>query len=367
MMLDESTNKGTQDILDDIMIRQLGKSETDPSWGQQLYLIHGDQKTVERLRALQRLMSGDYRPWDTKQWYIPILGMWHFKFNYLYLLHEIHYPEQPSLDDSTLQANAAFWNRNRLSKPTDFKHLESLIIHSFFARICAIAIFRLTEGASPRTADQAFHQVAKELSKVGSPKGIVNMVLAWLKTDNYRPGQKKEHQEIWNHLIYLQNTLPYLMLKDGIKYGDIGLLRIAIARLCVMYQGSRHERYANELFHLARYTIISGPAKPELQRAILANSLVNARGERDTHYEKDRQNEFLNRHIKEWKVYNKTSSLPAEELMTKAAQSAPQNMLIGERFRNQLQVQSNSRHPTKSAKHNIRALVAKLYSNSIRP
>src|SRR5437763_13586125 len=78
--------------------------------------------------------------------------------------------------------------------------------------------------------------------------------------------------ELRNHVLFLQHTQTYLLLKYSIKHADLGLLRRAIDRCCLYFHGSGQSRYAYEMLYLQRLTSTSA-ATPELQRAILANGL----------------------------------------------------------------------------------------------
>lgn len=79
-----------------------------------------------------------------------------------------------------------------------------------------------------------------------------------------------------NHILFLQHMQTYLLLKYAIKRADIGLLRRAIDRCCVYFHGSAQHKYAYEMLYLHRL-ISTSATSPELQRAILANELINPR------------------------------------------------------------------------------------------
>src|SRR5467141_1658455 len=97
-------------------------------------------------------------------------------------------------------------------------------------------------------------------------------------------------QEFQNHCLFLQHTLNYLLLKYAIKHADLGLLRRAIDKACCLFSGSSHRKYAHEMLQFQK--LLTTSASPTLQRAILANNLVNFRGSHDSWFETDRMMEF---------------------------------------------------------------------------
>lgn len=103
--------------------------------------------------------------------------------------------------------------------------------------------------------------------------------------------------ELRNHILFLQHTQTYLLLKYAIKRADIGLLRRAVDRCCIYFHGSAQHKYAYEMLYLHRL-ISTSAASPELQRAILANGLVNPRGAADGWFEIDRLLELHNSTLK---------------------------------------------------------------------
>src|SRR5437868_3981738 len=80
--------------------------------------------------------------------------------------------------------------------------------------------------------------------------------------------------ELRNHVLFLQHTQTYLLLKYAIKHADLGLLRQAINCCCAYFHSSGQSRYAYEMLYLQRLTSTRA-ATLELQHAILANGLIN--------------------------------------------------------------------------------------------
>ena len=107
-----------------------------------------------------------------------------------------------------------------------------------------------------------------------------------------------EEQESMNHVCFLQLVEVYKTLKYAIKHADIGLIRRVVNTYCVLFEGSKQYKYAREMMFLKRL-ISTNACKSPLQKAILANSLVNLQGKPDTWFEIDLFNEHLNYNLKE--------------------------------------------------------------------
>ena len=135
---DESTNAGNLAVLDDIFSRQYCLGGDSNVYLTRLFLVYGDQKTVERIRSCKRLRRRATRPYDSLQWALPVAGLFHLKMNYLYMISKCHYGGIGG-DPSTLHDAANYWRRKKISKTkSDFFALEELVIHSFKARVVAI-------------------------------------------------------------------------------------------------------------------------------------------------------------------------------------------------------------------------------------
>jgi len=134
---DESTNSGNLAVLHDIFSKQYRLDENSELYSTRLFLIYGDQKTVQRIRSCKHVRRRSTRAYDSLQWALPVAGLFHLKMNYLYMLSNCHYGGMGG-DPSTLYHAANFWRRKKIKKEkADFFALEELIIHSFKARVIA--------------------------------------------------------------------------------------------------------------------------------------------------------------------------------------------------------------------------------------
>ena len=77
--------------------------------------------------------------------------------------------------------------------------------------------------------------------------------------------------------------------------------------------------------------------------------------------------EHHNRLVKEYRVQNRTSSLPASFLLEKASLIAPQNKRPIEPLAAQLNRRENTFHARKSASEDVLALASRLVQKSVQP
>ena len=72
---DEGSAQGNRDVLDDLLLRQLGmdKSEVEKL----LIIVGGDQSTVEKIRTLQKFLSDCPHGYSRYGWVLPLIQLWH--------------------------------------------------------------------------------------------------------------------------------------------------------------------------------------------------------------------------------------------------------------------------------------------------
>jgi hypothetical protein len=258
-------------------------------------------------------------------WLLPVFGLWHLKFNYLRLIWEEHWggPDNPD-DSSSLWTAHHFWYDNKPMDQNKFRRLEDLVIHTWQANIVAIMVqIWKEERQGACTTKYDISDVASFLGSQ-SAEGIAELATKIMKHIRIKESLNKpieEQDEEWvNHVKFIRNVLPYLALKAAIKHADIGMLRHAINDCCLVFAGSRSKwLYIRELFYF-KWLTDSPAADPQLQKAILYNSLVNRRGAKDSYFEIDRAVELLNGLIKQLKADRHTSSIHEKLLLGRYTQ-----------------------------------------------
>ncbi|KAH6974697.1 hypothetical protein EDB80DRAFT_693140 [Ilyonectria destructans] len=356
---DESSNAGNILILENIFQHQYHLP--DSAFEQRLFLIYGDQKTTQRIRSIKQRREEAQRPCDRLQWALPVPALFHLRMNYLYMISRLHFGG-PGSDQSTLYDAMNFWTRKRISKSSaDFYALEQLIIHSFQARVCALLWNMLAQ--SGQGIGLEFEDIARMLAihDAGTFSQLLDRIV-----DSYgKYARSTDDEELRNHILFLQHTQTYLLLKYSIKHADLGLLRRAIDRCCVYFHGSGQSRYAFEMLYLQRLTSTRA-ATPELQRAILANGLVNRQGKADSWYETDRLVEFHNGTLRKLLNAKRGSSLTLDYLFEHCALNTDFFATLAKQTESFYGIHRSSKHPEKSAERDIRVMAQRLsHSRSI--
>ena len=72
-----------------------------------------------------------------------------------------------------------------------------------------------------------------------------------------------DDSEFQNHILFLQHTQTYLLLKYSIKHADLSLLHQAIDHCCLYFHGLGQSRYVYEILYL-QYLTLTHATTPEL-------------------------------------------------------------------------------------------------------
>ena len=121
---DESSNAGNFMVLENIFRQQYHLP--DSAFEHRLFLIYGDQKTIQRIRTTKRRRERARQPYDSLGWALPVPALFHLRTNYLYMVSRIHFGGQGG-DQSTLYDAMNFWTRKGISKSkSDFYALEQI-------------------------------------------------------------------------------------------------------------------------------------------------------------------------------------------------------------------------------------------------
>ena len=358
----EGTNDGTIAIVDNYEEAQCRQNPEDELWKSRLTLWHGDVKTIIRLRSMQAMrMETAERAYDTKQWIMPVLGLWHLRFNLLKLIHRTHWGGSFPPEQSCLQYAADAWNRSNVNVPNDFAKLEELLTHSYQARILAL-LLENSEQVFIRPED------AEAWIKRLSEKDLENRVNAVI--DAFNPpktdanDESFSQNEAWfNHQCFVRHMNVYFQLRYSIKFADIGLLRQALRDVCVIFQAKegKCDNYAPELLRVLQM-VDSQASQIKLQDAILSNMLVNLAGDPDKNFEVDRLVEFLNKLVSTTKRDRLNSTKPLDELLREITLTAPYMLQLKRAIEKQFGKPRKGNHPPKDAAEDIWTMVKDLHA-----
>jgi hypothetical protein len=354
LMYNEATDDGNADISRDIHERQFEIAQDDEQWDNKLFLHFGDALTASRLHGLKTHRSVCESAYGSTRWVLPVFGLWHLRLNYIKLILKNHWGG-PNDDFASLYHtwHNAYTSRKTLDADNVvFDQAHALIVQSFRARIVALMIrfMSLAPDERPQEIDQIMaatvdpldtesthyvHHVQAWWYKQSLP--TLEALIKWIYTTindtrYYQKAEEEQDHEFLNHINFLANVWPYLLLTDAIKVSDIGLMRYAIKTTLIIFSGSDSTwNYQRELCYY--YWLTCSPAADkELQDTVLLESLINRRGSADSYYEMDRANEIFNLYLKTVKVTRKTSSIPVSLLMDRYARTYMYMTQIRDRF-----------------------------------
>ena len=142
LMINESINVNNLQIIDEIFLTQFNLSLNDIRFDQLLFLMFEDQKTVTQWQFIKAVWDKVTQSYDRLQWLQSVFSLWHFKFNYLQLLHDMHWVEAFT-DQFTLWTTVNYLSWRDVITVKNFKQLKQLVIHSFQTCITELLILKI--------------------------------------------------------------------------------------------------------------------------------------------------------------------------------------------------------------------------------
>jgi hypothetical protein len=364
----EGTISGTYGVIDAVFREQLGDDRERDIDGL-LQLVYGDQKTVSLIHAVQREQEQATLPYDQYKWLLAVPGLFHWRTNYMDMIHAKYSGFEHAAVESTL-----YHNKNHLGcvqgHQSPFHHKEEVATRAFDARVTAL-FYRLLPSDVPATepgkVDTYIGNLTRAtfLSKVDEIRQYIFPVTeqrSKLKRPNLpEPSEPGEciDEEFSAHAKFLQQMETYKTLKYAIKHADVGLIKRVLARCCLLFHGSGQSKYAFLSLYMVWLTQTNAADK-ELQDAILANGLVNLRGAKDGWFEMDRLNEFFNLQMKQIMAARRTSTIECAELFRRTALTGSYSADLKFAIETVFGEHSNSRHQIKDASREVRHLACQI-------
>lgn len=247
-MINESTNEGTQAIIDRLFPELLDIRKDNPYYAEKLALSVGDHKTWARLMSTMfQHQAQETSVYDRYGWYLPVGALFHLQLNMIDMLLNNHYgsTKMKTSTRSNLRNHAEYWDRKKVRpEKWDFHATEELILQSYKARVIATLWSFVEENESARSELNLddFKNWISNASMFDLLKRI-EQVRVYLLT---LTKETRQHDELRNHVLYCQQVEAYQLLKHAISTGDIGLLPHAIARVAVMFHGCKKFNYQIE-------------------------------------------------------------------------------------------------------------------------
>ena len=349
----EGTISGTYSVIDIVFTEQLGYNRAE-DFGGQLHLVYGDQKTVSLIHTVQKERQEATLLYDKYDWLLAVPGLFHWRTNYMDMIHDTYSGSEHAAVESTL-----YHNKNYLGcvqgQKSPFHHKEEVATRAFDARVTALFYRLLPPGVRTAQPNQVDNYI-KKLSRTTFHRRIEEIRQYIFTATEQSPNESKPiDYEFSAHAKFLQQMETYKTLKYAIKHADVGLIKRALARCCLLFHGSDKSKYAFLSLYMTWLTQTNAASK-ELQDAILANGLVNQRGTNDSWFEMDRLNEFFNLQMKVLMATRRTSTIDTTELFRRTALTASYCNDLKVAIEAAFGEYSNSRHQIKDASQEVRHL-----------
>ena len=349
----EGTISGTYGVIDTVFEEQL-ECDREKAFDSQLYLVYGDQKTVSLIHSVQKERQGATLQYDQYNWLLPVPGLFHWRTNYMDMIHDTYSGSEHAAVESTL-----YHNKNYLGcvqgHNSPFHHKEEVATRAFDARVTALFYHLLPASVSAANSSQ----VDDYISNLGRATFLhrIEEIRQYIFTATEQSPKVSEpiDHEFSAHAKFLQQMETYKTLKYAIKHADVGLIKRALARCCVLFHGSGQTKYAFLSLYMTWLTQTDAADKP-LQSAILANGLVNLRGTKDGWFEMDRLNEFFNLQMKTLMATRRTSTIDCADLFRRTALTGSYCTDLKETMEAAFGEHSNTRHQIKDASQEVRHL-----------
>jgi len=381
----EGTIDGTYKVIDKVFTEQLGYNQSI-DFDDILHLVYGDQKTVSLIQAVQKERKKSTDSYDRYDWILPVPGLFHWRTNYIDMIHDLFSGLESNPVGSTLYHNKNFMGLFQGHK-SPFHHKEEVALHAFNARVTALYYEFIPPGIRCQ-----YHQEVDNYIRQSGRAGFLNAVerirqSIFTCTEQCKSGPKitastktsaKQAKSGYNssthvddtsadlefsaHAKFLQQMEIYKTFKLAIKRADIGMIRRVLARCCVLFHGSSKSKYASLSLYMTRLTQTPA-ADTELQHAVLANGLVNLHGAEDSGFEMDRLNEFLNLHLKILMSTRRTSSIDVATLFRNTALTASYCTDLKESIEQAFGEHTISAHTAKNVSDDVRNLGFQIYSS----
>lgn len=115
IMKDENSVSNNIDIIENIFRQQFSLDEQEDQYKDGSRLLSGDLKTWRLILSARTLRTKtSSRRADSLEWVVPVLGLWHIRYNMIRLIHDVHWGGPKEADASTLQLHADRLSRHRV-------------------------------------------------------------------------------------------------------------------------------------------------------------------------------------------------------------------------------------------------------------
>ncbi|KAJ6478102.1 hypothetical protein C8R47DRAFT_1051332 [Mycena vitilis] len=300
---DEGTTSGNRDVLDDLILRQLGmeKSEVDKL----LLIVGGDQSTVEKLRTLQKFLGDCDHGYARYGWVMPLIQLWHMGWADLERILSTHWGKTATNSEREDMSSFYFINTILKRKIKDVKRPDYYPTQNFIfdtLRAEIIDCWKIHLGRDDLNAHFTENPIEiEDLIKLA--QGLVALYLTTTASEMARDGythhgftvgdpwptkpvdedamdvddpeeRPRGDAVLANTILRLRDSMLHYEFQYAVSDGDIGRAMNVMAASSVWtftFPGCGKNKYANELLEIA--CNFEYEYSPELQDLTLDNWL----------------------------------------------------------------------------------------------
>lgn len=320
-------------VQDEIFLHQgnlkRGTIDKEGDFAKRLFVIHGDQMTAGRCRAVKANSSESTLDYDRRKWYIPMASWFHIHLNLGETILRTHWePSEGSQSPHNVLYDIDSWGAVcRKKKSMKYHQLRPILGKGFNSRITALFYTEMRQHRllpSTFTQDSDIPTTLHESISNLTPKvflQLVEKVRLKVFQSHIWEGKAPEDIDFRSMCRYLQEVQLYLNVNLAVKYGDIGLLRFLIDPLIVTFFGANQLNYGWEMLHYKWH--LTEVNDTVLQRSILASGLVNWLGRETTWKPIDLMLEHLNGFVANEMKCFKNSTHDAEVTLNRSCLTNP--------------------------------------------
>ncbi|KAI0350254.1 hypothetical protein OH77DRAFT_1573825 [Trametes cingulata] len=278
--VDESSYDGTDELMNDIWLEQMGwaSDEEKRRTGLERILVWaGDQLTVDRIRGLARYRHDDPNSFTCMEWVEPVFGWFHATMAFANSLHAQYLGTSAGVG-----LRKAFETLSRKGlikqeiKGIFWHHLDEALWHVGEANFLGLwaKVGGVTSHAEllSRTPDELLAILDEIYDRHASRQALTE--LEQLPVD--------EQDEVKRQMVmFSTDLLPYFDLREAMKIGDVGRMEDLLPTMLFRFAGGGNHKYATEILELIWKLREEWPA--ELRTYIRRHCwLVNLTGKHDS-------------------------------------------------------------------------------------
>ncbi|KAJ7448749.1 hypothetical protein FB451DRAFT_1187568 [Mycena latifolia] len=284
---DEGTTQGNRDVLDDLIIRQLGmeKSEVDKL----LIIVGGDQSTVEKIRTLQRFLADCPHGYSRYGWVLPLIQLWHMGWADLERVLSTHWGRTALGDMSSFYfINTILKRTIKDVKRPDYYPTQNFVFDTVYLKTDNLDAYFTANPVEiedllklgKQLVDLYLTTEASEMARFGYDGHQFARGDPWPRPPPADDAMDIDDPEdplplgdaiLANVILRLRDMMPHYEFQHAVSDGDIGRAMNVMAVWTFTFTGCGKNKYSNELLEIA--CNFQYEYSQNLQNAVLNNWL----------------------------------------------------------------------------------------------